>query len=271
MALVTGGGRGIGQAVSLGLAERGARVAVLARSADQVRHTAGCITGSGGHALALPADAGDPDQVAAALGAIGQQWGPVDLLVNNAAVVWPLGPSATIDASQWATALAINVTAAARLSFTVLPGMLARGWGRIVNVSSGIAAHPAAMLRANAYATSKAALEAQTLNLAAELAGTGITVNVYRPGGVDTAMQAWIRKQDPEQIGTTLHRRFVHNYQQKGAANSSPVGCLAADAPPELGQRPDLGRQRPAMTAPHEQCPRTCGAPGHQHRLGSLW
>ena len=62
------------------------------------------------------------------------------------------------------------------------------------------------MLRANAYATSKAALEAQTLNLAAELAGTGITVNVYRPGGVDTAMQAWIRKQDPEQIGATLHR-----------------------------------------------------------------
>jgi NAD(P)-dependent dehydrogenase (short-subunit alcohol dehydrogenase family) len=214
VALVTGGGRGIGQAISVGLAERGARVAVLARSADQVRGTAGRITRSGGEALALPADVGDPDQVAAALGALGQRWGPVKLLVNNAAVVWPLGPSATIDASQWATAIAINVTAAARLGFTVLPGMLAQGWGRIVNVSSGIAASPTAMLRANAYATSKAALEAHTLNLAAELAGTGITVNVFRPGGVDTAMQAWIRKQDPEQIGATLHQRFVDNYQQ---------------------------------------------------------
>jgi NAD(P)-dependent dehydrogenase (short-subunit alcohol dehydrogenase family) len=214
VALVTGGGRGIGQAISLGLAERGARVAVLARSADQVRETCARITRGGGQALALPADIGDPDQVAAALDTVQQRWGSVELLVNNAAVVWPLGPSAEIDAHQWATAIDINITAAARLSFTVLPGMLAQGWGRIVNVSSGIAASPAAMLRGNAYATSKAALEAHTLNLAAELAGTGVTVNVYRPGGVDTAMQSWIRKQDPEQIGATLHQRFADNYQQ---------------------------------------------------------
>jgi 3-oxoacyl-[acyl-carrier protein] reductase len=91
--------------------------------------------------------------------------------------------------------------------------MLAQGWGRIVNVSSGIAASPAGMLRANAYATSKAALEAHTLNLAAELSDTGITVNVYRPGIVDTAMQAWIRDQDPMHIGTALHQRFVDNYR----------------------------------------------------------
>jgi NAD(P)-dependent dehydrogenase (short-subunit alcohol dehydrogenase family) len=68
-----------------------------------------------------------------------------------------------------------------------LPGMLEGRWGRIVDVSSGIAADLAGMLRVNAYTTSKAALEAHTLNLAAELAGTGITVNLYRPGGVDTA------------------------------------------------------------------------------------
>ncbi len=214
VALVTGGGRGIGRSISLGLAERGARVAVLARSTDQVRETAARITGSGGQALALPADLGDPDQVAAALDTVRQRWGSTELLVNNAAVVWPMGPSASTDASQWATAIAINVTAAARLSFTLLPGMLEQGWGRIVNVSSGIAANPAAMLRANAYVTSKAALEAHTLNLAAELAGTGVTVNVYRPGGVDTAMQAWIREQDPEQIGASLHQRFADNYRK---------------------------------------------------------
>jgi len=208
IALVTGGGRGIGQAISLGLAEHGARVAVLARSAGQVHETAALITGRGGQALGLPADVADPDQIADALAAIGQRWGPVQVLINNAAVVWPLGPSPAIDPQQWATAIAINVTAAARLSFMVLPGMLE------LNVSSGIAASPAGMLRANAYATSKAALEAHTLNLAAELAGTGITVNVYRPGGVDTAMQAWIRDQNPEQIGTALHRQFVHSYQR---------------------------------------------------------
>lgn len=214
VAMVTGGGRGIGRAICLGLAEQGARVAVLARSADQVRQTAEQISGSLGEALALPADVGDMEQVGAALAAVHDRWGPVEVLVNNAAVVWPLGSSAEIDFNQWAIALATNVTAAARLSFMVLPGMLAQGWGRIVNVSSGIAASPAAMLRANAYATSKAALEAHTLNLAAELADTGITVNVYRPGSVDTAMQAWIREQDPRQVGTTLHQRFADNYRQ---------------------------------------------------------
>ena len=129
IALVTGGGRGIGQAISLGLAEHGARVAVLARSAAEVHETAGRITARGGQALALPADVADQDQVAAALAAIGQRWGPVQVLINNAAVVWPLGPSPAIDPQQWATAIAINVTAAARLSFMALPGMLERQVG----------------------------------------------------------------------------------------------------------------------------------------------
>ncbi|MBR7827195.1 SDR family NAD(P)-dependent oxidoreductase, partial [Actinospica sp. MGRD01-02] len=82
------------------------------------------------------------------------------------------------------------------------------GWGRIVNVSSGIAARPESMVRGNAYAATKAALEAHTLNLAAELRGTGVTVNVFRPGRVDTAMQEWIRGQDLERIGAALHGRF---------------------------------------------------------------
>ena len=75
----------------------------------------------------------------------------------------------------------------ASLTIALLPAMLDRGWGRIVNVSSGAAADPAGMIRANAYVTGKAALEGHTLNLAAELADTGVTANVYRPGIVDTA------------------------------------------------------------------------------------
>jgi NAD(P)-dependent dehydrogenase (short-subunit alcohol dehydrogenase family) len=70
------------------------------------------------------------------------------------------------------------------------------------------------MIRGNAYAATKAALEAHTVNLAAELLGTGVTVNAYRPGGVDTAMQAWIRRQDPGRIGTALHHRFNENFAQ---------------------------------------------------------
>jgi 3-oxoacyl-[acyl-carrier protein] reductase len=216
VALVTGGGRGIGRAVALGLAARDVKVAVLARSAEQVNETAELIFASTrehhGAALAVPADVTDSDQVAAAIKLVTDHWGAVDILVNNAAVVWPLGASATVDPDEWAQALNVNVAAPARLTFAVLPAMVRAGWGRVVNVSSGIAANPAAMLRANAYASAKAALEAHTLNLAAELADTGVTVNVYRPGGVDTAMQAYIRDQDPDRIGAALHQRFVANH-----------------------------------------------------------
>jgi 3-oxoacyl-[acyl-carrier protein] reductase len=92
--------------------------------------------------------------------------------------------------------------------------MLERGWGRIVNVSSGIVAHPEAMIGGNAYAAGKAALEAHTINLAAEVAGSGVTVNAFRPGSVDTAMQGWIRSQDPAQIGTALHDRFTRSHAE---------------------------------------------------------
>jgi 3-oxoacyl-[acyl-carrier protein] reductase len=191
----------------------GAQVAVLARSANELAATVAAAGQRGNAALALPADVNAPDQVRGALDVVANTWGPIEILVNNAAVVWPLGPSAEIDIDQWTAALAINVIAVARLSFALLPGMLDAGWGRIVNVSSSIAANPAGMVRGNAYATTKAALEAHTLNLAAELAGTGVTANVFRPGGVDTQMQAWIRAQDPARIGVELHQRFVDNHQ----------------------------------------------------------
>lgn len=213
MALITGSGRGIGQAIALQLADAGARVALLARSAEELNHTVALVADRGGEAHAHAADVSDAEQVAAALASIAARWGPVEVLVNNAAVVSPLGASATIDPDEWARAIDVNVTAVARLTFWTVPAMLEQRWGRIVNISSSIAAHPGAMLRANAYATTKAALEAHTLNLAAELADTGVTVNAFRPGGVDTAMQAWIRGQDPQDVGAELHRRFTSNYE----------------------------------------------------------
>lgn len=214
-ALVTGAGRGIGRAIALGLARSGARLALVARSRDELDQAAGQVQELGGKALVIAADLGDPVQLAAAAGAARGELGDVDVLINNAAVVTPLGPSASVDPAQWAAAIAVNVVAVANLSFLLLPAMIASGWGRIVNVSSGVAARPASMIRANAYATSKAALEAHTVNLAAELAGTGVTVNAFRPGSVDTAMQAWIRGQDPGQIGAELHQRFTASYRRR--------------------------------------------------------
>ena len=184
---------------------------MLARTATEVTQTAKL---AGGDALALTADVTDPGQMAEAVAAIGRRWGPVQILINNAGVVWPLSPSVDLDVGEWERALTVNLIAVARLTFAVLPDMVNGGWGRIVNVSSGIVASPAGMPRANAYVTSKAALEAHTLNLAAELDGTGVTANVFRPGGVDTAMQAFIRSGDPHLIGAALHGRFIRSHAE---------------------------------------------------------
>jgi 3-oxoacyl-[acyl-carrier protein] reductase len=214
VALVTGAGRGIGRAVALQLADSGARLALLARSVTQLEETAEKLRAEGGMAVVVAADLGDPDAVSEAAGRAVKELGPVDILVNNAAVVQPAGPTVTAGPGAWATALAVNVDAPVRLTLAVLPSMLEKGWGHIVNVSSSIVDRPGGMVGLNAYATTKAALEAHTLNLAAELAGSGVTVNVYRPGSVDTAMQEWLRSQPPEEIGAALHHHFRASYEQ---------------------------------------------------------
>jgi NAD(P)-dependent dehydrogenase (short-subunit alcohol dehydrogenase family) len=215
-ALVTGAGRGIGRAVALGLGAVGARVILLARTAGQLDETRTLLREQGtpaGRVSVLPADLADEEDRSRAVGAA-LAAGRVDILVNNAATVEPLGPTVGIKAGDLRLAFEVNVVAPAALTAAVLPGMLEAGWGRVVNISSGIVANPAGMVRGNAYAATKAALEAHTVNLAAELRGTGVTVNAYRPGGVNTAMQAWIRRQDPERIGTSLHERFNKNYAE---------------------------------------------------------
>jgi NAD(P)-dependent dehydrogenase (short-subunit alcohol dehydrogenase family) len=215
-ALITGAGRGIGQAIAFGLAAAGASVVLLARTTAQLDESRELLRGQGvtaGRISVLPADLADEEDrgraMAAALAA-----GRVDILVNNAATVEPLGPTAGVAAGDLRLAFELNVIAPAALTAAVLPGMTDAGWGRVVNISSAIVARPAGMVGGNAYAATKAALEAHTLNLAAELAGTGVTVNAYRPGGVDTAMQAWIRGQDPRRIGAALHERFTRSFAE---------------------------------------------------------
>jgi 3-oxoacyl-[acyl-carrier protein] reductase len=140
-----------------------------------------------------------------------------------------------VDPAEWEAAIELNLTAAATLTFALLPTMLARGWGRVVNVSSGVVANPGFLVGGNAYTTAKAALEAHTVNLAAELAGTGVTANVYRPGTVDTTMQAFIRDRDPEQLGTGVHDHFARTHERgrlitPAASARSMLARLAGDA-----------------------------------------
>lgn len=213
-ALVTGAGRGIGRAIANELAKASVSVALVARSQNELEETATSLRRLGGTASVIKADIGDPDQLLQAVKQVRDEFGVVDILINNAAVVWPLGPSAAIDPADWTAAIGVNLVAVASLTFALLPAMLEQNWGRVVNVSSGIVARPTSMIGGNAYVTAKAALEAHTVNLAAELADSGVTVNAFRPGSVDTAMQAWIREQDPDRIGASLHERFSRSHQE---------------------------------------------------------
>ena len=216
-AVVTGGGRGIGAATAVALAQAGVtHVALIARSADQLQVTAEQVRQAGAATAAVfAADLLNLSALPKLAADISSELGAVDILINNAATVAPLGPSSEIIPDAFRDALTLNVVVPAALSALFFPGMRERGWGRIVNVSTGIAAHPENMIGGNSYVTTKAALEAHTVNLAAEVAGTGVTVNIYRPGIVDTAMQAWIRGQDPAQIGEQLHARFI-GYRTQG-------------------------------------------------------
>jgi NAD(P)-dependent dehydrogenase (short-subunit alcohol dehydrogenase family) len=207
VAVVTGGGRGIGAATAAALARAGAAVAVVARSGDQIGEVAARLVADGAASRAVVADIADPDAIAGAMAEIEAALGPVGILVNNAGVVGPLGPTAQIDPVAWQYNMTVNLTGAFRWIRTVLPGMLTYRWGRIVNVSTG-AASGTGMFRASAYSVSKAGLEMLTVNLATELAGTGITINAVRPGSVDTVMNAEVQASDPAVMGEALVARF---------------------------------------------------------------
>jgi len=212
VALVTGGGRGIGQAIACTLAGAGAAVVVVARSADEVDATVLKIHSEGGRAIAGVSDVVDAPAMNLICQSAEKALGPIDILINNAGVVGPLGIFATIDIDAWEYACAINLLAPVRLTRSLLGPMCANGWGRIVNISTGAVSNLNRDDAYNAYVTTKSGLEAHTLNLAAELSGSGVTVNALRPGIVDTEMQTFIRSQDPTVVGEKFHRRFMQRY-----------------------------------------------------------
>jgi NAD(P)-dependent dehydrogenase (short-subunit alcohol dehydrogenase family) len=186
VALITGGGRGIGQAIALALAAQGVAVAVAARSEHQLAETVAQVEQLGGRALAFPVDVTDQQVVEQMVAQVEEALGPVDLLVNNAALVGQAGPMHGAGAEAWWRVMEVNLRGPFLCSQAVLPGMMARRRGRIVNVSSGVS--DMAWANVSAYAISKAALNRFSEILALESAAHNIAVFALDPGTVRTAM-----------------------------------------------------------------------------------
>lgn len=198
-AVITGGGRGIGAAIARTLAWAGAAVLVAARNTAEVEEVAAAIregrrgasvprgagADGGGQAYAARCDVTDPASVAHLARTAAERLGPVDILINNAGAS-SSAPLHHLTLEEWNRLFAVNATGTFLCTQAFVPGMVERGWGRVINVASVTGLAGASYIAA--YAASKHAVLGFTRSVAAELAATGVTINALCPGYVDTPM-----------------------------------------------------------------------------------
>lgn len=215
VALVTGASRGVGQAIALVLAAHGATLALVARSIDALQDTAQRIDEAGGNARTFPCDLTDGDAIDALASAVHAHISAPAILVNAAGMFGPIHAVQGSDAKAWIDTQMLNVIAPYRLCRAFVGGMVDAGWGRIINVSSAAALHTPGPFN-SAYGVSKVALNQLTRQLAAEIAGTGVTANAIHPGDVKTEMWADIRDQVAHLPESNGYRQWVKWVEETG-------------------------------------------------------
>lgn len=190
-ALITGASRGIGRAIAELFAAEGANVALVSRSRDTLDDVAGAIRSAGGRAHVIPMDVTSPEAADTIVAATLDAFGGIDIVVNNAGGNTFMAPIASLRASGWAKAMALNLDAAIRLIQAALPSLIASGHGSIVNVSSVTALRAAPLL--GAYGAAKAALVSATQTLAVELGTQPVRANALVPGWIATDLTDFLR------------------------------------------------------------------------------
>ena len=189
VAIVTGASRGIGRAIAQRCAEAGAKIALVARTTQRLEEVAAEIRDAGGVALAVPADVTDQASVQAMVSRAEAELGPIDLLVNNAGTFYAIGPAWEVDPETWWSDVTVNLLGVFLCCREVVPGMVARKKGRVINLIGGGTEAP--LPYGSAYAVGKAGVMRFTENLAVELEGHGVFVFALRPGFVRTALSEY--------------------------------------------------------------------------------
>jgi len=238
VAIITGAGRGIGQAIALAYAREGAKLVLAARKISELEDTATQVAELGHSPLVVPTDVTDPNQVDRLVRRALESHPKIDILVNNAGIAGPLGPIQGNDVAGWLETINVNLNGTFLCCRAVIPAMIRQGGGKIINLAGAGAIN--AWANMSAYCSSKVAVVRLTEVLALELQDQGITVNALSPGSVHTRLWDEMTVAAREVGATAIHETGL----RVTAGGGTPIeGCaelavfLASDVSGELSGR----------------------------------
>ena len=208
VAIITGAGRGIGRAIALAYASEGAKVALAARNEADLGESVAAVAEIGGEAIAVRTDVTSQMATQRLARRVVEEFGRIDVLVNNAGTSGPIGPLQDNNIDDWVDTINVNLTGTFLVCRAVIPAMLEQGGGRIINLAGAGVAN--AWSNMSAYCASKAGVVRMTEVLAQELEGKGIMVNALGPGSVHTSM--WERMTDQ---AAEAGAEFIHELGQR--------------------------------------------------------